>query len=89
MRWTPEGKITFFNKFAQKFFGFEETEIIGKDVMGTIVPHFELSGRDLSARFDCADERIACRKQGIFYTLSGKDPVAGALHNEGPSSDCA
>ncbi|MDD1694477.1 MAG: PAS domain S-box protein [Methanoregula sp.] len=43
------GNITFFNEFAQRFFGFTNAEIIGKPVVGTVVPvHESGSGRDLS-----------------------------------------
>jgi PAS domain S-box-containing protein len=38
LRMTPEGKITFFNEFAQRFFGFTEKEILGRAAVGTIVP---------------------------------------------------
>jgi len=38
MRMDTQGKITFVNPFAQKFFGFSEDEIIGKNIIGTIVP---------------------------------------------------
>ena len=38
LRMTPEGKITFFNEFAQRFFGFTEKEILGRSAVGTIVP---------------------------------------------------
>ncbi len=48
LRWRPDGIITFFNAYAQKFFGFTESEIIGKNVVGTIVPALESSGRDLA-----------------------------------------
>ena len=44
-----EGNITFFNDFAQRFFGFPEEEILGKNVIGTIVPASDSSGRDLVA----------------------------------------
>ncbi|MGD0232005.1 MAG: PAS domain S-box protein, partial [Syntrophorhabdales bacterium] len=43
------GNITFFNKFAQRFFGYTEEEIIGKNVVGTIVPEYESTGRDLKS----------------------------------------
>ncbi len=43
----PKGEITFFNKFAQKFFEFPEKEILGKNLIGTIVPKTDSSGRDL------------------------------------------
>jgi len=42
-----EGKITFLNQFAQRFFGFYEKEILGKSVIGTIVSEKDLSGKDL------------------------------------------
>ena len=41
------GKVTFFNEFAQKFFGYEERELLGRSVIGTIVPEAETGGRDL------------------------------------------
>ncbi|MCK7597051.1 PAS domain S-box protein [Microbulbifer sp. CAU 1566] len=47
LRWDKNGEITFFNEYAQNFFGFSETEIIGKHVIGTIVPENESTGRDL------------------------------------------
>ncbi len=33
-----KGNITFFNEYAQKFFGYTASEIMGKNVVGTIVP---------------------------------------------------
>ncbi|NIO05183.1 MAG: PAS domain S-box protein [Proteobacteria bacterium] len=33
-----KGNIIFFNEYAQKFFGFKASEIMGKNVVGTIVP---------------------------------------------------
>jgi PAS domain S-box-containing protein len=41
LRMNVDGAITFFNRFAQTFFGFSEEEIIGKNVIGTIVPETE------------------------------------------------
>lgn len=48
LRWTKEGRITFINKFAQNFFGYSEEEILGQNIIGTIVPAAESTGRDLS-----------------------------------------
>ena len=48
LRMDLEGNVAFFNKFAQDFFGFTEEEIIGKNVVGTIVPERESTGRDLA-----------------------------------------
>ncbi|MGO9315807.1 MAG: PAS domain S-box protein [Syntrophobacteraceae bacterium] len=41
------GKVTFLNEFAQKFLGYEERELLGRSVIGTIVPETETGGRDL------------------------------------------
>jgi PAS domain S-box-containing protein len=41
MRRDIKGNITFFNEFAQNFFGFTENEIIGKSLKGTIFPNVE------------------------------------------------
>lgn len=48
MRRNIKGEILFFNEFAQKFFGYSEQEIIGKNVIGTIVPETDSSGRELA-----------------------------------------
>lgn len=49
MRMDFAGNILFFNEFAQKFFGFSEEEILGKNVVGTIVPPTSSSGQNLAA----------------------------------------
>ncbi len=47
LRLDSSGNITFFNEYAQEFFGYTEKEIIGKKAVGTIVPVTETSGRNL------------------------------------------
>ncbi|MGD9077876.1 MAG: PAS domain S-box protein [Desulfobacterales bacterium] len=49
LRLDPQGNVMFINEFAKGFFGYTEKEIIGKNVIGTIVPKTESSGRDLTA----------------------------------------
>ncbi|MBW2311522.1 MAG: PAS domain S-box protein [Deltaproteobacteria bacterium] len=49
MRRDTQGTITFFNEFAQDFFGFTENEVLGRNEVGTIVPERDSSGRDLAA----------------------------------------
>jgi PAS domain S-box-containing protein len=41
------GNITFFNRFAQDFFGYSEAEILGRSVVGTIAPATDSAGRNL------------------------------------------
>jgi PAS domain S-box-containing protein len=42
-----QGRITFLNKFGQDFFGYAEEEIIGQNIIETIVPEKDSQGRDL------------------------------------------
>jgi PAS domain S-box-containing protein len=56
LEWDTAGRVTYLNRFGQEFFGFTEDEIIGKNIMGTIVPETETSGRDLQAMI--ADMRL-------------------------------
>lgn len=41
------GKITFINKYGEKFFGFTSHELMGRNLVGTIVPEIESTGRNL------------------------------------------
>ena len=47
LRMDLAGTVTFFNEYAERIFGFPREEIVGKSVIGTIVPRTESSGRDL------------------------------------------
>ena len=44
LRMDVQGRLTFFNEFAQKFFGYEQSELLGRSVIGTIVPETERGG---------------------------------------------
>jgi PAS domain S-box-containing protein len=46
LRRDPSGKITFFNEYAQRFFGLSEKEILGRTMIGTIVPEKDSLGND-------------------------------------------
>ncbi|MEF8734868.1 MAG: PAS domain S-box protein [Candidatus Accumulibacter meliphilus] len=47
LRWSREGRINFINDFGLKFFGYSEDELLGQHVIGSIVPPYETSGKDL------------------------------------------
>ncbi|MDF5708525.1 MAG: PAS domain S-box protein [Nostoc sp. S4] len=49
LRWDSNGDIVFLNDYGQRLFGFDLDEITGSNVVGTIVPETETSGRDLQA----------------------------------------
>ena len=48
LRMDLNGRVTFFKEFAQTFFGYTEAEILGRSVVGTIVPEEDSAGRDLA-----------------------------------------
>jgi len=45
LRIDTKGRITFFNEFAQNFFGYSESEILGEQGIGTIMPEIDSHGR--------------------------------------------
>jgi len=47
LRWDKKGNITFLNNFGLNFFGYSANEILGRNVVGTIVPETDRSGKDL------------------------------------------
>jgi diguanylate cyclase (GGDEF)-like protein/PAS domain S-box-containing protein len=49
LRWDPEGRIFFLNDFGLRLFGYKLDEVVGRSVLGLIVPDTESSGRDLVA----------------------------------------
>jgi PAS domain S-box-containing protein len=51
MRITPDHTITFFNEYAQTFFGYKAQEVVGRNVLGTIAPELDSEGRDLRPMF--------------------------------------
>ena len=61
LRIDTTGNITFVNEFAQRFFGYGEDELLGRNVIGTIVPHeqyaterdFQLMIEDIGLNPDC------------------------------------
>lgn len=48
LHWTPDGRVIFMNEFGQRFFGYSNEELRGRNVLGTIVPEMDGSNRDLT-----------------------------------------
>jgi PAS domain S-box-containing protein len=48
IRINESGVITFFNEFAVNFFGFSEREILGQNIIGTLVPFPDEPGKNVS-----------------------------------------
>lgn len=47
VRFDISGRITFMNEYGQQFFGYSEEELLGKPLIGTILPPNDLSGNDM------------------------------------------
>ena len=58
MRRDIDGNITFFNEFAQKFFGYSENEILGKSLEGTIFPDTETTRNHLARLLKLLTQKI-------------------------------
>lgn len=60
LRWNADGYITFLNLFGQRFFGYAFEEIVGKHVIGTIVPKTDSAGRNLQNLMQqiCVDTKV-------------------------------
>lgn len=52
LRMDTSGSVNYLNRFALEFFGYNLDEIIGKNVIGTIVPEYESFGGDLRTMID-------------------------------------
>lgn len=50
VRFDTEGRIKFFNEFAQQFFGYSEEEIVGRSMLDTILPSVRSNGRSIAAQ---------------------------------------
>ena len=85
-----KGRIAFFNEFSEKFFGFNKEEIIGRNVVGTIVPETESSGRNLQevinmiiedpeAHINMENENITRDKRKVWVAWTNK----GIYNNKG------
>ncbi|MDD1717830.1 MAG: PAS domain S-box protein, partial [Methanoregulaceae archaeon] len=63
MKVDPSGTITFFNKAAQAFFGWSSAEIVGKNVVGTIIANDrpERESNSLSSDLGFSSEGYAIR----------------------------
>ena len=66
LRWNPAGVITFINEFGLQFFGYSEDELIGRQIVGTIVPPTTGDGEELLPLM----ERICRRPEEFAHQVS-------------------
>ncbi len=50
VRFDTQSRVTFFNEYAQEFFGYTEEEILGRKITDTILPTVDSDGRKISDR---------------------------------------
>jgi PAS domain S-box-containing protein len=66
LRMDSAGRVTFINEFAQRFFGYRDEEILGKNVVGTIAPEVGSStGHDLKLMVENIGLNPACYASSI------------------------
>lgn len=69
MRIDNKGVISYFNEFAQRFFGYEVDEILGLNAIGTIIPEKDAAGkdqRDMLSDLLEAPRLMTYEKQGLL-----------------------
>jgi PAS domain S-box-containing protein len=84
--WKSDGTITFFNEYAQSFFGYRAEEVIGKHV-GLLVPERDASGADLSTlardivahpeRYANNENKNVCRDGRVVWMTWTNLPLLG------------
>ncbi len=64
MRIDIKGNIIFYNEYAEKFFGFSQQEILGKNLIGTIIPD---GGTERKYLRDLLESMIKCPEKYAYY----------------------
>lgn len=83
LRMNTRGRVTFFNEFAQQFFGYREDEILGQLLIETIVPTNGISDRGLvemiggisadPERFALSEVECVCKNgERVFISWTNK-----------------
>jgi PAS domain S-box-containing protein len=68
LEWDTSGEIVFLNRYGLEFFGYKEKEIIGKNVLGTIVEAFDETGEDLESKM-----KIVQKQPENFYSSENQN----------------
>jgi PAS domain S-box-containing protein len=64
LRIDATGRVTFFNRFAEELFGYKREDILGKHLVGAIVPAASLKGENLADAVEELLKKPAGRAQG-------------------------
>ena len=63
------GKCTFFNEYAQSFFGFSKHEILGKPIVGTIIPETPNEDSEIEMIMKSIDKILTIRPTGTNQNI--------------------
>jgi len=66
LRLDSQGRVTFFNEFAEKFLGFSRAEVVGRLAWETFVPTIDDSGRNLKVML----EQLLARPEDFRYNVN-------------------
>lgn len=74
VRMDLSGRVTFISRYAQEFFGYTAEEIVGRHVVGTIIPDADVDGRDLRAMVErlCSDPAAHAANENENITRDGR-----------------
>lgn len=82
LRTNSEGRITFFSGFAETFLGLSETDVLGKNIMGTIIPlppHTTKNQVELSQDFLKPAKHKKFRESEVLRRDGGKAWIAWTI----------
>lgn len=98
LRLDTSGNIIFVNEFACDFFGYAKNELIGENIIGTIVPEVESSGRKLADFIGSVcqnptkyaiNENENIKKAEIRFGFCGQTGLSWMKKNEWPKSSAS
>ncbi len=88
LRWGPDGKILFINPYGETLFGFEHGELLGRSMLGTVVPDQEHTRRSIERMISEIatepdkyehDESENCKKNGDLLWMAWRNkPILDA-----------
>ncbi len=56
LRMAPDGRVLFLNRYGVQFFGYTPDELLGENIVGTIVPESDSAGRNLRQAMESLGE---------------------------------
>ncbi|MDD2501403.1 MAG: transporter substrate-binding domain-containing protein [Geobacter sp.] len=87
LRWKRDGTITFVNEYALQFFGYRESELLGKTVFDTIVPGSQQDGRNLHEMLHDIFDNVEQYRVNLNQNIRKDGSLVWISWNNRPISD--